>query len=305
MIYVRILVGGFLIVGAFALFWYGLRRMVAEEKRRSRSPFKEKMLRPPGESLRLKIDDLRERLHEQVILLSFAMMFPGLMVFIATGSNWIENLIVWAVVISIGALAGMLLWKKICKNRKLLRQYRLGFEGERYVAEKLAGLSPHGFRVYHDFLFDMKAGGKQTDFNIDHIVVGPTGVFAIETKTYRQPNGELRDGNVSHRVRSEADALVLPNGRKMRKPLNQVRSAAEDLSKWITGSAVRKVPVFPVLAMPGWFTDETTIADMLVLNPQRLVKRLSEFNLHPRLSAEEVQRIGDRIEHQCRNVDIL
>ncbi len=59
------------------------------------------------------------------------------------------------------------------------RQLRLGRDGERIVGQELEKLREHGYRVYHDFLGDKS--------NIDHIVIGPTGVFTINTKAVSKP----------------------------------------------------------------------------------------------------------------------
>lgn len=56
--------------------------------------------------------------------------------------------------------------------------YRKGAEGEGLTADALSTL-PNTFSVFHD-LTHPSIGG-----NIDHIVVGPTGVFALETKNWR------------------------------------------------------------------------------------------------------------------------
>ena len=56
-----------------------------------------------------------------------------------------------------------------------------GYRGEQMVADLLAMLEPLGFRVIHGLEFTDESGHKG---NIDHTVVGPTGVFAIETKNW-------------------------------------------------------------------------------------------------------------------------
>jgi hypothetical protein len=51
-----------------------------------------------------------------------------------------------------------------------------GAEGEEVVGRILEGLSPAGWHVLHDVSF-----GRG---NIDHVVVGPGGVFSVETKSH-------------------------------------------------------------------------------------------------------------------------
>jgi hypothetical protein len=57
-----------------------------------------------------------------------------------------------------------------------LERRRRGVQAEEHVGEILDGLSESGWRVIHDL--DTGRG------NIDHVVVGPGGVFTIETKSH-------------------------------------------------------------------------------------------------------------------------
>jgi len=52
-----------------------------------------------------------------------------------------------------------------------------GARGEELVGECLSMMEPEGYRAVHDI--DARFG------NIDHVVAGPTGVFALETKAWR------------------------------------------------------------------------------------------------------------------------
>lgn len=298
-----ILIGIAFIGAAFWLMRRELGRIRDEEKRRSRSPFKEKLLSPAGESLRLKIEGLRERMLEEAMILSAFATLAGIAIMGISTRNWIFNVTAWVLLGGIGFVLCRKQWRKLRDLRNDLRNYRLGFDGERYVAEKLSVLTRLGYRVFHDFFFDMKPGGEATNFNIDHIVVGPAGVFVIETKACRQPNGELPDGEKSHKVSADGDALRFPGGHRRRKPLDQARRNAEDLSKWLTGSAPRKVTVFPIVAMPGWYTEEDGFPDLLVLNPTRIAVRVPRMRIGGGLQPHEVQIIGDRIEAHCRNVE--
>jgi Nuclease-related domain len=64
-----------------------------------------------------------------------------------------------------------------------LRRYRAGDSwmrgsaGERAVGIELEALEPLGWRTVHDVM-------KPTGGNVDHVVAGPGGVFAIETKLH-------------------------------------------------------------------------------------------------------------------------
>jgi nuclease-like protein len=61
--------------------------------------------------------------------------------------------------------------------------WRHGAEGERRTARLLAPLERRGYQVFHDLAVPGSAA------NVDHLVVGPTGVYVIDSKRYR---GRLR-----------------------------------------------------------------------------------------------------------------
>lgn len=59
------------------------------------------------------------------------------------------------------------------------RNWRVGAQGEREVGKRLDRLRSKGWRVLHS----IPVGTHGSD--IDHLVIGPGGVFAINTKTHR------------------------------------------------------------------------------------------------------------------------
>lgn len=101
---------------------------------------------------------------------------------------------------------------------KWLESWRIGAEGERKTATHLAGLDEAGFIVRHDRRVPGYGG------NVDHIAVGPTGVWVIETKSYRgrvevlgdrlEVNGQPRDRMVDQ-VYKEAVAVQIALGDRL------------------------------------------------------------------------------------------
>ncbi|MFZ4434370.1 MAG: nuclease-related domain-containing protein [Microthrixaceae bacterium] len=65
------------------------------------------------------------------------------------------------------------------------QQWRKGAAGERRTAERLATLPPD-YVVFHD----LRVPGSRA--NIDHLVIGPTGVFVVDSKAY---SGTFTDGS--------------------------------------------------------------------------------------------------------------
>lgn len=82
-------------------------------------------------------------------------------------------------------LLALLVWRLVPRFDKFFDRkakdaanWRAGYTGEAMVANLLESLSDE-FHVFHDIHHRDLAG------NIDHLVVGPTGVFVLETKNWR------------------------------------------------------------------------------------------------------------------------
>lgn len=128
----------------------------------------------------------------------------------------------------------------------LRRRIRLGFEGERHVGEALNQLMLVGYRVFHDFLITDKPRSIR---NIDHIVIGPNGVFAVETKTRRKVKGEN-----GAKVTVLGNELQYPWGND-RRDLVQAQDDADCLADWLTKLFDQRVNVGSILVLPGWFIE--------------------------------------------------
>lgn len=114
----------------------------------------------------------------------------------------------------------------IFKGVRHVESYFKGARGEERVAGILMSL-PDTYHVFNDFV----ANGV----HVDHVVAGPAGVFAIETKFWRG-NVTIEDGHI-----------LIDGHLPSRSPLSQVlREAA--LVKSALESAGWNGPVTPVLA---------------------------------------------------------
>jgi len=94
-----------------------------------------------------------------------------------------------------------------------IEQWREGAEGERRTAKELRKLGKKGWRVVHDL-----ADGRG---NRDHVVVGPGGLFLLDTKSPGGPAKVMRDGAW------HVDRVDNPHASYTRKDLaDQVKRAA-------------------------------------------------------------------------------
>lgn len=104
----------------------------------------------------------------------------GLQHGLASSNKQLATLFALFIVVSAGLvfLARRMIGRRIDAFLDTAVAFRKGAEGEGLTAATLSEL-PDSYSVFHD-LTHPSIGG-----NIDHIVVGPTGVFALETKNWR------------------------------------------------------------------------------------------------------------------------
>ena len=171
-----------------------------------------------------------------------------------------------------------------------IRRLSLGREAEMAVGQELNQLLSCGFRVFHDIVGDAA-------FNVDHVVVGPSGVFAVETKGRTKP---LRDGKAAYRVELYGDRLIFPGWADTRS-LEQARRNGEWLAKWLSAATGEVVRVQPVLALPGWFIERRDRCPVLVINSTNCQAAFSNWRTSS-LSPGSIQRITHQLDTRCRDV---
>lgn len=117
------------------------------------------------------------------------------------------------------------------------RAWKVGAEGERRVAEVLTGVA--GIEVLHD----RHAPGRRA--NIDHLVVGPAGVFVVDAKKYKG-RLEVRDRGTFW----NPDHRLYVAGRERSHLLDGVLGQAA-LVRSVLGPAYTHVPVHAALCFIG------------------------------------------------------
>lgn len=121
-------------------------------------------------------------------------------------------------------------WDRLRGKHNDERAWRRGADGEERVARSLSRL-PKGWYVFHDLT--VGSGGA----NLDHLVIGPGGVFVLNTKNLT--------GNVWIGERA-----ILHNGHRtdyLRASTRGSQRAREGLSR-ATGLLVSAVPVLVIFA---------------------------------------------------------
>jgi hypothetical protein len=144
---------------------------------------------------------------------------------------------------------------------------------QRKTRRQLSRLERAGYRAIHRGLI------PDSDEQIDHLVVGPTGVYAIDSEAW--------DKRMPVRTRNARQLWHGPASKKER--LEHARWESERAAELLSARLGRQIPVRPAMAVYGpkipW--DVATIRDVDVFSGPRLRRYLRR-----RARQESVQRLG-------------
>ena len=241
----------------------------AMKSQKTKSPLKDKPLRNPGQSLDEQIDKLVD---DKITTWLMAVIFLGVLAVLEWYRWYTQAPYTPKTYTFMAILVGAIGFWQLRKFRRELQLLRLGRDGEKVVGQFLESLRNDGYRVFHDIVGD--------GFNIDHVVIGPTGIYSIETKTFSKPIDKnskiIFDGTKITKGGYEID----------RDPVIQAKAQAKWLATLLESSTNRKVQVKPVVLFPGWFVKSGRQSDIWVLNPKALGAFMG--NREPQLSNEDV-----------------
>lgn len=240
-----------------------------------------KILRQAGQSLREKLDALTGD------KLLPAILIPGLF-WVVCAIDWLQKHFArpsadprfWALTAFGATVYGGI---QVFRLRPRLRHLRRGEMGERRVGEILDRMRAHHFIPVHDLVGE--------GFNIDHVLVGPSGIYLIETKTRRG------FGVIDYR--NERDLIVgkinencsLAQARRLARLLHDQLRDHLHAGYWVKPLLVF-VGDWKVKRGPGDF-----IVDVLAVNqlPGYFERQ------QPELTAAEIAQIASHLERSARS----
>jgi hypothetical protein len=111
------------------------------------------------------------------------------------------------------AATALLGWRLRFRPSTQARRWRRGAHGERRTARLLDRLTGDGYVVFHD----LAVPGSLT--NVDHLVIGPTGVFVIDSKQW------------TGSIHQSADGLAWHHHSRLDRTLETVRWQAEAVGR--------------------------------------------------------------------------
>ncbi len=265
---------------------------------RERAPVSEKLLRPPGERLRRRLDKLDERTDQLLLgtsglaLLVLAIGF-WLIPRLETGAPQIAGLVGTLLLFAgLAGAGGWLLWKNLDERRHARR----ALDGELAVASILEPLAAHGYHLFHD----VPADSRDPDDNLHHVVVGPSGIFAIETQTHARK--KAIPGRKEHEIVFDGDQLVYPWGEDTHG-IVPARTKAEWLGEWIFQTVGDRIRVGAVLTFPGWWVTPFHQRDIRVSNPSQIRAQILEAAPAGNLGEQRLALIVRQLDTRCRDVE--
>lgn len=176
---------------------------------------------------------------------------------------------------------------EVFRLRPQLRRLRERRRGDHRVTRLLERLRRKGFVALHDL--------AANEFRIDHIIVGPPGVYAIESKSWNAfgsgtidcqgdnellLSGRVRDGRALHQAREAAHAaqLILKDELQERRPVKGLLVFAGD---WTIQCQADHLDVDVVAAdeLEDYFDDQ---------QPQLTGREIADICAHLERSAREI-----------------
>ena len=194
-------------------------------------------------------------------------------------------LVLWAIWL------GYVSWK-LFRRFERIRALRLAYECELAVGQELDQLMLDGYRVFHDV--------QMENFNIDHIVIGQSGVFAVETKGRSRTRNSIGNDKKLHQVTYEDGILKFP-GWQDKQVLRKAASQADSAARWLSGVTGFDVPVRPVLVLPGWQVESKDAAEVPVIT-SGYIQRYFQSQCHLHLNHRDIQQIVFQIDQKVRGL---
>ena len=255
------------------------------------TPLTKEMLRPPGFSLRGKLREMDEKFYENVVV--SLLIPPACVITYVTVSREQSKLhSVMTAIVLVACAISVLVWASYQIRNTLAkrRNLQLGLEGEVFTGQELDQLMRLGCYVFHDVEFQYG--------NIDHVVVSPSGVFAVNTKIYCKVT---TTANAKVCVDYNNKILKFPD-RERGLPEDQLEAERRWLSQHLSKCTGQSINVESILALPGWFIDSRIgKGNITVINPINPGKWF--VHKHHRYTPQQMEAIAYQLELLCRNVD--
>ncbi len=185
----------------------------------------------------------------------------------------------------IAAILAIILAIRLPGARRTANNLRLGIRGESAVGQQLETLRALGYHVFHDL--------PGNGFNVDHVLIGPAGLFVIETKTRSKP--------------ARGRATITYDGRRVfvnghapdRDPIAQARANRDHVCGVLAKFLKERPTGRAVVVFPGWWVERTARdPEVWVLNDEAFLKIIGREP--PKLSEDTIRILAESLETHLR-----
>lgn len=247
-----------------------------------RSPLKYKRLRNAGQSLDEEIHSLLCHFVTGPVVVAFVfLLFAGL--------EWLRYYrpyrpepvvysVVAIIVVVYTIIRMFILWLRV-------RALKLARDGEKAVGQLLDGLRERGYRIFHDVV--------GTGFKLEHVLIGPAGIFTVETKT---PGKPFRSNPP---VIFDGEKVRVNGFEPERNPIIQAKRQANWLRELLAERTGHEFNVRAVIVYPGRSVEWTGPRNrsIWVLNPKWLTSFLDHGPLQ--LSSDDIHLASFHLSRFC------
>lgn len=251
-------------------------------------PIGKQLKRLPGQWLREKNDES----FAKEIVVPLVVAVSGLLMFVLEAMHAFFNMrpsvLGGAIVAGAGVCYAVYKVQKELGQREIRRK---GEEGERIVAQMIErDLIPQGYTVFHD----IQLCKDDRCFNIDHLLIGKNGVFAVETKNYT-PQGN------NAMVSCEGDEILWNGKTYSKNAALQAKANAATAHDFIDSLGAERQFVTPVVCAIGWNVNPHDLyrKPVLLVNEKTLGNVISKFANRSSLSDKDRDIIINGIMRAC------
>lgn len=260
------------------------------------------VVRGPGETLRREAEQLSNQALETLVfgvpVAMLSLILPLLLI-----QFWpsLHPLPLLASGVALFAAVSIFVTRRSMRLLEERNRKRLGWYGERIVAETLNRKGVDGAAYFHDV--PMIQNGFTT--NIDHLVLTSTAAVVIETKMRSKPKDP---GEQKVQAVFDGEKLEWPRFKNDTKTIKQAQRNADWTSQQITRLTGRSLAVHSIVAIPGWQVIEKQLGSLRVVsgNGVRDAVRhlLSTSADQPPLTSSQFTQVVEHFEQLCRDTEI-
>jgi hypothetical protein len=158
------------------------------------------------------------------------------------------------------------------------------YENKLITGQAISAFSSSGYAIFHDF--------HHGDVIVDHLLVGPKGIFAIQTITHESP--PISDDPAKCIVQYNGRVLHFGENQSNHQAIDRAEATAEALSEWLSEPLEEPVAARAILSLPGWAVKRIAADGMPAVNPTQFAS-LFEYIVPRQLSPEMIAGFSQRI----------